>query len=80
MTFRISANLGDHKPFFRFGAAEPGAADVEVVIDDRRIDRLAASRLLRGMAERLLECDWPPDRPCGFVARPEAELKAVAVD
>jgi hypothetical protein len=60
MAFRISANLGERKPFFRFNAADPGNADIEVVIDDRRIDRMEASRLLRGIANRLLECHWPP--------------------
>jgi hypothetical protein len=33
-------------------------AHVEVVIDDERIDWLNASRLLRGMADRLLECGF----------------------
>jgi hypothetical protein len=68
MAFRISANLGDHKPFFRFHRAQAGIADVEVIIDERRIGRIEASHLLRGMADRLLECEWPPGRDCGFVA------------
>jgi hypothetical protein len=62
MAFRISANLGDHKPFFPIEEAEPGTAHVEAVIDDARIDREHASRLLRAMADRLLECNWPPDQ------------------
>jgi hypothetical protein len=60
MAFRICANFGDRKPYFGFSDAKPGKADIEVVIDDRRVDRLQASRLLRGMADRLLECKWPP--------------------
>jgi hypothetical protein len=69
MAFRIRANLGDKKPHFRFAdAAAPGAAHVEVLIDDRLIGRLDASRVLRGMADRLLECEWPPDPACGFAA------------
>lgn len=66
MAFRISANLGDEKPFFRIGEAVPGKEHVEVVIDDKSIDREHASRLLRAMADRLEECNWPPDPACGF--------------
>jgi hypothetical protein len=62
MAFRISANLGDRKPFFPMSEARAGAAHVEAVIDDDKIDREHASRLLRAMADRLLECDWPPDQ------------------
>ena len=65
MAFRISGNLGDEKPFFRMGGAVSGTAHVEVIIDDKSIDREHASRLLRMMAERLLECNWPPDQACG---------------
>jgi len=59
MAFEISANLGEKKPQFRF--AVPGRAHVEVVIDDERIDREHASRILRAMADHLLECNWPSD-------------------
>jgi hypothetical protein len=62
MAFTISGNLGDKKPFFRMAAALPGSAHIEVIIDDKSIDREHASRLLRMMAERLLECNWPPDQ------------------
>jgi hypothetical protein len=65
MAFSISGNLGDEKPFFRMGSAVPGTAHVEFIIDDKSIDREHASRLLRTMAERLLECNWPPDQACG---------------
>ena len=68
MAFKISGNLGDKKPFFRMAAALralPGTAHVEVIIDDKNIDREHASRLLRMMAERLLECNWPLDQVCG---------------
>jgi hypothetical protein len=70
MAFRISANLGDEKPEFRFDEAEAGTAHLEVVIDNMRIDRLHASRLLRAMADRLLECDWPPEPGCGAAVSP----------
>ncbi len=66
MAFRISASLGDEKPYFVFTPCVPGGAHVEVVIDDKQIDRCHASRLLRGMADRLLECDWPPGPDFGF--------------
>jgi len=65
MAFRISANLGDEKPYFRMAGAVPGTAHVEVITDDKSIDREHASRLLRMMAERLVECNWPPDQACG---------------
>ena len=65
MAFRISANLGDEKPYFRMAGAVPGTAHVEVIIDDKSIDREHASRLLRMIAERLLECNWPPDQAHG---------------
>ena len=83
MAFRISANHGDEKPYFRFDEATPGSAHVEVVIDDGSIDRLHASRLLRGMADRLLECEWPPGQSCSF-SRPAdcgggADLRQPAV-
>ena len=62
MAFRISANLGDCKPFFPMREAPVGASHVEAVIDDDKIDREEASHLLRAMADRLLECNWPPDQ------------------
>jgi hypothetical protein len=65
MAFKISGNLGDKKPFFRMAGALSGTANLEVIIDDKSIDRGDASRLLRMMAERLLECNWPPDQACG---------------
>ena len=65
MAFKISGNLGDKKPFFRMAVAATGRAHIEVIIDDKSIDREHASRLLRMMAERLLECNWPPDQSCG---------------
>jgi hypothetical protein len=65
MAFRISGNLGDKKPFLRMAGAVSGTAHIEVIIDDKSIDRKHASRLLRMMAERLLECYWPPDQACG---------------
>src|SRR6516164_9666670 len=65
MAFKISGNLGDKKPFFRMAVAASGTAHIEVIIDDKSIDREHASRLLRMMAERLLECNWPPDQACG---------------
>ncbi len=73
MAFSISANLGDEKPYFRMGVAVPGRAHVTVVIDDQRIDREHASRLLRAMADRLLECNWPPDQARSL---PKAASKA----
>ena len=33
---------------------------------DKQIDRCQASHLLRGMADRLLECDWPPGPEFSF--------------
>jgi len=67
MAFRISASLGDEKPFFRITCrAPPGREHVEVLIDDKSIHREHASRLLRAMADRLQECNWPPDEACGF--------------
>jgi hypothetical protein len=68
MSFRISANLGDRKPCFRIGPAALDTAHVDVVIDDESIDREHASRILRMMADRLLECNWPPDEACGPLA------------
>jgi hypothetical protein len=68
MSFRITANLGDRKPSFRINRAEPGTAHVDVVIDDSSIDREHASRLVRMMADRLLECNWPPDEVRGPMA------------
>jgi hypothetical protein len=65
MGFKISGNLGDRKPYFRISRAVPGIEHVEVVIDDNSIDRQHASRILRMMADRLLECDWPPDEHYG---------------
>ena len=65
MAFRISANLADEKPYFEF-APFSGNAHVQVVIDDKQIDRCQASHLLRGMADRLLECDWPPGPDFSF--------------
>ena len=62
MAFSISANLGDQKPFFQFSNTAAGRAHVEVIIDDKGIDREHASRLLRSMADRLQECNWPPAR------------------
>ena len=61
----ICGNLGDKKPFLRMAVALPGMAHIEVIIDDKSIDREHASRLLRMMAERLLECNSPPDQVCG---------------
>jgi hypothetical protein len=51
MAFRISGDLGDKKPFFRMAGAVSGTAHIEVIIDDKSIDREHASRLLRMMAE-----------------------------
>jgi hypothetical protein len=65
MAFKISGNRGDKKPFFRMAGSVSGTAHVEVIIDEKSIDREGASRLLRMMAERLLECNWPPDQACG---------------
>jgi hypothetical protein len=65
MAFKVSGNLGDKKPFFRITGAVSATAHVEVIIDEKSIDREDASRLLRMMAERLLECNWPPDQACG---------------
>ena len=65
VAFRIGGNRGDEKPFFRMGGALPGSTHVEAIIDEKGIDREDASRLLRMMAERLLECNWPPDQACG---------------
>jgi hypothetical protein len=64
MPFKIVGTIGDRKSTLRFGPAAVGAAHVEVIIDDERIGRLHASRLLRMMADRLLECDWPPQVHC----------------
>jgi hypothetical protein len=75
MAFRITANPGEGTPFLQFGEAAAGPAPVEVVIDDARLGRLEASHLLRLMADRLLECDWPPGRASGLrhprAARPD---------
>ena len=65
MAFKISGNLGDKKPFFQMAGAVLGTANVEVIIDEKSVDREDASRLLRMMAEHLLECNWPPDQACG---------------
>ena len=65
MAFKISGNLGDKKPFFQMAGAVSGTAHVEVTIDEKSTDREDASRLLRMMAERLLECNWPPDQVYG---------------
>ncbi len=64
MAFRISGNLGDRKPYLRFSPAPSAASHVEVTIDDTKIDREQTSRMLRLMAERLLECNWPPNQVC----------------
>jgi hypothetical protein len=74
MAFSITANLGDKKPFFQFGDDAAGTAHVEVIIDDESIDREHASRLLRAMADRLQECNWPPDRSCSFPRGPQATM------
>jgi hypothetical protein len=65
MAFKISGNLGGKKPLFRMAGAVLGKAHVEIIIDEENIDREHASRLLRMMAERLLERNWPPDQACG---------------
>jgi hypothetical protein len=67
MAFSISANLGDEKPYFRIGSAVQGTAHVQVVIDETSIDLEHASRILRAMADRIQECNWPPDQTCSFV-------------
>jgi hypothetical protein len=64
MAFSISANLQDEKPYFRISTAAAATAHVQAVIDDSNIDRMHASRILRAMADRLLECGWPPDQTC----------------
>lgn len=66
MAFCISASLGDRKPFFHIGIAAPRTAHVVVTIDNKQIDREHAARLLRAMADRLQECNWPPDESCSF--------------
>jgi len=66
MSFMISGNRDDRKPYFRIKSVPPGIEHVEVVIDDDSIDREHASRILRMMADRLLECNWPPDQHCGY--------------
>ena len=43
MAFNISTNLGNQKPFFQFSNAAAGAAHIEVIIDNKRIDREHAS-------------------------------------
>jgi hypothetical protein len=48
--------------FCRASLTAFAAVHVEVIIDDKSIGREHASRLLRMMAERLLECNWPPDQ------------------
>jgi len=75
MGFRISGSRGDRKPYFRIKPASPGIEHVEVVIDDDSIDREHASRILRMMADRLLECNWPPDEHCGY-DNPSEEIPA----
>jgi hypothetical protein len=75
MAFSISANLGDEKPFFHIGAAAPGTAHVLVVIDDKSIDREHASRLLRSVADRLQECNWPPDPSCSYAKPPQTRQR-----
>jgi hypothetical protein len=72
MAFKISGNLGDKKPLLQMAGAVSGAAHVEVTIDDNSISREHASRLLRMMAERLLECNWPPDQACGSPMPPQS--------
>jgi polyisoprenoid-binding protein YceI len=69
MGFKISGNLGDGKPIFKINYTDPGADQVEVVIDEKRIQREQASRILHMMGNRILECDWPPDENC---SRPAA--------
>jgi hypothetical protein len=69
MGFKIAANFGDRKPSFRINYTGSGADQVEVLIDEKRIGREQASRILRMMGDRLLECDWPPDENC---SRPAA--------
>ena len=64
MAFSISANLEDEKPYFRINTAAAATAHVQAVIDDSKIDRMHASRVLRAMADRLLECSGPSDQPC----------------
>jgi hypothetical protein len=54
MALKVSGNL-EKRPFFRMGGAAPGVAHVEVIIDDKSIDREHASRLLWMMTERPLE-------------------------
>jgi hypothetical protein len=61
MGFKISGNFGDRKTTSRISRTAAGANHVEVAIDDKRIAREQASRILRMMADRLLECTWPPD-------------------
>lgn len=73
MAFKISGNLGDRKPYFRIARATPGIEHVEAVIDNDAIDREHASHILRMMADRLLECDWPPDERCGY-ERPQESV------
>ena len=71
MGFKISGNRGDWKPYFWIKHAPPGIEHVEVAIDDDGIGREHASRILRSMADRLLECNWPPDERCGYETPPE---------
>jgi hypothetical protein len=64
MAFRISASLGDEKPFFRITCrAPPGREHVEVLIDDKSIDREHASRLLRAMPIASRNAIGHPTRP-----------------
>jgi hypothetical protein len=63
MAFKISADLGCTKPDLQIArSTEKSAQHIEAIIDDERIGREQASRILRMMADRLLECRWPPDR------------------
>ncbi len=75
MAFSIRADLGDKKPYFRFDKAAPAETHVAVVIDDKRIGREHAARLLRAIADRLQECDWPPDEACTFARPRETDRK-----
>jgi hypothetical protein len=53
-----AATFSDRKPYFRIGHAELDIEHVEVIIDDKGVDREPASRILQTMADRLLECNW----------------------
>jgi hypothetical protein len=64
---KISGNPGDEKPFLKMAGAIAGTAHIEVTIDEKSIDRENASRLLRMMAERLLECIGRPTKPANLL-------------